>query len=93
MAKQTEGASCTINKSGALVVEIPAQFLVNTFEMGVNTNICAKVNDRKAMLEHFKRAFENADFLDGEFGRFLDVVAADAIESGESFVDLEDDDF
>lgn len=71
-----------------LVIEIPADFLVNSFETGITTNIFGSVNDNQEMLKHFERAFKADDPC--AFGYFIDSVCSDAIESGESFVDVDD---
>lgn len=71
-----------------LIVEIPADFLVNSFEMGIGTNIFGLVNDNQEMLKHFERAFKADDPC--AFGYFIDSVCRDAIENGESFVDVDE---
>ena len=79
-----------ISDEGLLHIEIPAEYLMNVFEMGVTTNVTSDINDIHGMLTHFAREFKSTD-EDCEFGRFLDKVAADAIGNGESFVELDED--
>lgn len=71
-----------------LIVEIPADFLINSFEMGITTNICGTVNDAQGMLKYFKSAFDGNDPY--KFGQFIDSVCSEAIENGEPFIDLKD---
>lgn len=73
-----------------LIVEIPAEYLENAFEMGVTTNVTGKVSDRMQMLHHFAIKIESGD-NDSDFGRFIDKVCADAIEDGELFVSPDED--
>jgi hypothetical protein len=72
-----------------LQVFIPIEYLKNAFEMGVTTNVTGKVVHDLDMLQHFARELESSD--DGsDFGRFIDSVCEDAIQSGEPFVEPED---
>lgn len=75
---------------GKLIVEIPAEYLENAFEMGVTTNCFGKVTNREAMLQYFAHEFANSD-NDSKFGRFIDDICAEAIENGEHFVTEDDD--
>ena len=79
----------TLNDSD-LVVEIPAEYLENAFELGITTNSTGSVTDREEMLNHFKRKFLDSD-NGSHFGRFVDAVCAEAIEDGESFVDADEE--
>lgn len=68
-----------------VVVEIPAQFLENAFEMGVTTNCTGKVLDKDKMLKYFAKQF--ADGSDGSrIGYCIDSICEDALES-EEFVE------
>lgn len=71
-------------------ISIPADYLERAFEFGVTTNVVGKVCDRAGMLEYVARkAMDGRD--DCEFGRFVDALCQDAIESGELFVDVIED--
>lgn len=74
-----------------LEVFIPAEYLENAFQMGVTTNVTGKVTGRLDMLHHFAREIESGDD-DSAFGRFIDTVCEEALENGELFVDLAEDD-
>lgn len=82
----------TLIKDGKLIIEIPEDYLVNAFAMGVTTNATGTVNDKSEMLLHFERQFTRSED-DSLFGRFIDGVCEEAIDDGEAFVDLDEENF
>ena len=80
-----------VHNGKTLTLQMNANYLKNAFAMGVTSNSSASVTDEHEMLDHFTRAFNNSD-NDAPFGRFIDSVCEDAIESGESFLDVEGED-
>ncbi|UXI00448.1 hypothetical protein [Photobacterium sp. TY1-4] len=79
----------TTVKDDRLIVEIPAEYIENAFEMGVTTNVTGTVTDRQAMLSHFAAKL-NDGAGDSHFGRFVDAVCEEALEDGELFVECDD---
>lgn len=77
-------------KSDRLVLEIPAEYLENSFAMGITTNVTGKVTDRKEMLEYFAREFNSIE-VNAKFGRFIDSVCEEAIDQGELFIECDED--
>lgn len=75
----------------SILVTIPAEFLKTAFQMGVTTNATAEVGNVSDMLMHFCREFESGD-SDSIFGRFVDNVCEEAINQGESFLNIKDKD-
>ncbi len=74
-----------------LVVSIPKSYLKRAFYLGLTTTCCASVTDDKAMLNHLENVFHDGSD-DSLFGRFIDSVCAEAIESGCEFLaELEED--
>ena len=72
-------------KDGTLLVEIPKEYLVNAFEMGVTTNCTGKVLDEESMLSYFATKFPSGED-DSHIGRCIDAICADALEN-EGFVE------
>ncbi len=77
-------------KSDRLVIEIPAEYLENSFAMGVTTNVTGKVTDREEMLQYFANEFNTIE-NDSKFWRFVDSVCEEAIDNGEMFVECDED--
>lgn len=73
-----------------LILNIPAEYLENSFAMGVTTNVTGTVTDRVEMLEYFANEFNSLEG-DSKFGRFIDAVCEEAIDQGELFVECDDE--
>lgn len=73
-----------------LILEIHAEYLENSFEMGVTTNVTGKVTDREEMIQYFANKFDELE-NDSKFGRFIDSICEEAIDNGELFVEFDED--
>lgn len=74
-----------------LVLTIPTDYLKRAVEQGLTTGMECKVLEEKEMLEHYAFALDGVED-DNKFGSLLDVIASDAAENGDSWLELEDDD-
>jgi ABC-type spermidine/putrescine transport system permease subunit II len=89
MVKTTDGVRTTITED-KLIVEIPTQLLENSVEMGVTTNCYAKVLDTSQMIEFYARSFDIST-ADSTFGIFIDSLVIEALNQGESWLELDED--
>ena len=71
-----------------LVITISEEYLANSSECALTTGGEKTVTDRRAMLRYFAERLEKIND-DSEFNRCIDLIAEDALQQGENWIDLD----
>lgn len=74
---------------GNLVITLPVEYIKNSAEYGLTTGCEAVVTDTDEMLEHYAQQMTDVSD-DCHFNRCLDLIAEDALENGESWIDVDE---
>ena len=73
-------------ENNELVIRIPADYLKNSAECALTTGTEKTVMNEQEMLEHYKEKLGSIED-DSHFNRCLDVIADDAHQNGESWLE------
>ena len=75
-------------ENGELVIRIPRDYIKNSVEHAITTGTQKVVINEDQMMAHFQRKIGALDD-DSHFNHALDLIADDAFENGESWLDSE----